>query len=142
MYEQPLSIIIIVTEKIYIYHNRSRATFMRFHKAPSQFASFETRPRTQKSRWQGHRSDALFHIVDQHLSFCHISRFNLVLVVDDDLRTSRPISKSLLSSTKSIQDQKKEKTRERENKNEDFFGLNGCAFKNDWGYRILFRCII
>ena len=71
--------------------------------------------------WQGRRSDALFHIVDQHLSFCHISRFNLVLVVDDDLRTSRPISKSLLSSTKSIQDQKKEKTRERENKNEDFF---------------------
>ena len=59
-----------------------------------------------------------------------------VLVVDDDLRTSRPISKSLLSSTKSIQDQKKEKTRERENKNEIFFCLNGCAFKNDWGYRL------
>ena len=76
---------------------------------------------TQKStRWQGRRPDALFHIVDQHLSFCHISRFNLVLVVDNDLRTSRPISKTL-SSTKSIQDQKKEKTREGENKNEDFF---------------------
>ena len=64
---------------------------------------------TQKStRWQGRRPDALFHIVDQHLSFCHISRFNLVLVVDNDLRTSRPISKSL-SSIKSIQDQKERK---------------------------------
>ena len=142
----PLSIIIIVTEKIIFITIDQEQRLWGFIKHQASLQVLRLDPEhtlTQKStRWQGRRPDALFHIVDQHLSFCHISRFNLVLVVDDDLRTSRPISKSLLSSTKSIQDQKKEKTREGENKNEDFFCLNGCAFKNDWGYRILFRCII